>query len=190
MRYIATKRCRRHAPFWLLGLYLLAPTLSFAETDGGADAGENSGVVPTKDQDTPKPVIEAASDPTYKIGMMLRCPVCQGMPVAESPSSMAQSMMNVVRDLHKEGKSEEEILDYFVKRYGEWVLLRPRAKGLGVFVWVLPPVLLLLGVWACLSWLRSHRVTATDAAKPATVAQSDDPTTTDDQLVRRLRDEV
>ena len=65
----------------------------------------------------------------YQIGLLLRCPVCQGMPIADSPADMAQAMMKKIRTMTKEGRERQEILDYFVSRYGEWVLLKPKQEG-------------------------------------------------------------
>ncbi len=100
-----------------------------------------------------------------EIGRELRCPVCQGMPIGESPSEMAQAMMKRVRELHAEGKSREYIRQYFVDRYGEWVLLKPEAKGFNLVVWFLPPAALLLGLWAVVVYARRGKKTPD---KPAT----------------------
>lgn len=81
---------------------------------------------------------------TRQIADQLRCPVCRGIPIAESPSELAQDMMTVIRQKLEEGRSEAEILDYFVARYGEWILLKPKPKGLNLIVWLLP-ILFLAG---------------------------------------------
>ena len=79
---------------------------------------------------------------TLRVAALLRCPVCQGMSVADSPAEMAVNMKSQVHELLARGYTEEQILDYFEKSYGQFVLLRPRS---GV-VWALPVVALLLGV--------------------------------------------
>ncbi len=78
------------------------------------------------------------------IGAILRCPVCQGMPIADSPATMAVEMMDLVHEKVAAGQSEEEIINYFIGRYGEWVLLKPTTKGFNLFVWILPPIVLFL----------------------------------------------
>jgi cytochrome c-type biogenesis protein CcmH len=88
------------------------------------------------------PELEAQA---HSIGMVLRCPVCQGMPIAESPSDMAQAMMGRTRELLAEGKTRQEVLDYFTARYGDWVLLEPRTSGVNLLLWILPAVALLVG---------------------------------------------
>lgn len=109
------------------------------------------------------------------IGRELRCPVCQGMPIGESPSETAQAMMKRVRELHAEGKNHQQILDYFVERYGEWVLLRPEARGFRLVVWLLPPVGLLLGLTAIFAYVRRNKGRQAEAAVAAPVATSEDP---------------
>src|SRR5258707_15078896 len=80
-----------------------------------------------------------------KLGKQLRCAVCQGMSIADSPASMARAQLDKVRALVSEGKSDEEIRSYFVERYGEWVLLQPQAHGINWLVWLGPLALLLIG---------------------------------------------
>ncbi len=68
----------------------------------------------------------------------MRCPVCQGMSIADSPSASALAMMSQVRDLLARGYTEQQVLDYFVRSYGEFVLLEPTARGFNLVVWLLP----------------------------------------------------
>ncbi len=96
----------------------------------------------------------------------LRCPVCQGLSVADSHSPTAESMRGDIRRRVEAGESAEAIKAYYVGRYGEWVLLRPEAKGVGVLVWVLPVGALLLAAgglaFAFRRWRRQPAMTATD----------------------------
>jgi cytochrome c-type biogenesis protein CcmH len=81
---------------------------------------------------------------TSAVAAMLRCPVCQGESIQESPSELAQQMRAVVRERLKAGETPEQVKAYFVSRYGEWILLEPRMTGLNVIIYVLP-VLLVVG---------------------------------------------
>ncbi|HEX7230004.1 MAG TPA: cytochrome c-type biogenesis protein CcmH, partial [Candidatus Binatia bacterium] len=74
----------------------------------------------------PAPDLE---EQTRAISAELRCVVCQNLSVADSPSDMAQQMRAIVREQVQAGKSPEEIKDFFVSKYGEWVLLKPRTTG-------------------------------------------------------------
>jgi cytochrome c-type biogenesis protein CcmH len=78
-----------------------------------------------------------------KLGKLYRCPVCQGLSIADSPSPTARAQLDKLRQLVAEGKSDLEIKDYFVSRYGEWALLEPEKNQ--VVLWFGPGVLLLIG---------------------------------------------
>ena len=79
------------------------------------------------------------------LGKQLRCPMCQGLSIADSPSSAARAQLDKVRELVAAGKTDQEIRDYFIARYGEWALLEPPASGMNVLVWLLPLALLVGG---------------------------------------------
>ena len=82
-----------------------------------------------------------------EIDTKLRCPVCQGVSIADSPSGMATKMREQVRDLVTKGYSEEQIISYFERSYGEFVRLEPPLRGLNVMLWILPGIVLLGGAW-------------------------------------------
>lgn len=88
--------------------------------------------------------VESPEARVQRLGGGLRCPVCRGVPIASSPSVLAQQMMDVVREQVAAGKSDDEILSYFEDRYGEWALLEPKPQGLNLIIWVLP-ILFLTG---------------------------------------------
>ena len=79
---------------------------------------------------------------TSEVASLLRCPVCQGMSVADSPSTVAVDMKHQVRDLLARGYTQEQILKYFETSYGQFVLLKPQTP----VVWILPVIALLIGV--------------------------------------------
>ena len=82
-----------------------------------------------------------------RIGKGLRCPVCQGLSISDSPSEAARAALQRIQDLLMAGYTEEQVEDYFVDRYGEWALLEPRAKGLNWIIWLAPILGVLLGLW-------------------------------------------
>ena len=81
---------------------------------------------------------------TMEISAELRCPVCQGLAIGDSPSIMAANMKAQVRELLERGYTEQQILSYFEKSYGGFVLLKPKFQGVNALVWILP-VLVLAG---------------------------------------------
>jgi cytochrome c-type biogenesis protein CcmH len=80
-----------------------------------------------------------------EISYLLMCPVCEGQTVAESNSQLANQMRSIIREKLQEGKSKDEIIAYFVSRYGETILGAPPAKGVNWLLWTLPAVALAVG---------------------------------------------
>jgi cytochrome c-type biogenesis protein CcmH len=99
-----------------------------------------------------------------RLGKQLRCAVCQGVSIADSPASMARAQLDKVRELVAEGKSDEEIYAYFIERYGEWVLLQPTTGGLNTVLWLGPVALLVIGLVVIVA--QSRRKAAAAAAAP------------------------
>ncbi|MBI3749471.1 MAG: cytochrome c-type biogenesis protein CcmH [Chloroflexi bacterium] len=75
----------------------------------------------------------------------LRCPVCQGLSIAESPAALAREMRGVVAERVAAGASDAEIRSYFVQRYGQWILLVPDDRGTNLVLWAFPGLLFLGG---------------------------------------------
>lgn len=93
------------------------------------------------------PLSGAALDAkTQEIASQLRCPVCQGLAIADSPAEMAINMKKQVRELLGRGFTEQQILSYFEQSYGQFVLLKPKFQGVNALVWILPIGVLLFGV--------------------------------------------
>jgi len=80
-----------------------------------------------------------------EIARVLRCPVCQGLSINDSPSQLSLEMKQVVREQLQAGKSPDEIKAYFVSKYGEWILLEPKPRGMNLFVYLAPFILLVGG---------------------------------------------
>jgi cytochrome c-type biogenesis protein CcmH len=93
-----------------------------------------------------------------QIAAGLRCPVCQNLSVAESPSEMAREMRSLILDELKAGKRPDEIQAYFVSKYGQWILLSPTPRGFALLLWVLPALGALVGLggtaWVLRRWAR------------------------------------
>jgi cytochrome c-type biogenesis protein CcmH len=101
---------------------------------------------------------------TTAVASTLRCPVCQGESIQDSPSDLARQMRAVVRDRLRAGETPDEVKAYFASKYGEWILLEPTMKGLNVMLYAIP-VLLVVGGLVLVTFL-VRRWTAPEANKP------------------------
>jgi cytochrome c-type biogenesis protein CcmH len=79
-----------------------------------------------------------------EIAAQLRCPVCQNLSIADTPSKLGENMRGLIRDQLQRGLTREEVIAYFVSKYGTWILLEPEPRGLNLIVWW-GPLLGLLG---------------------------------------------
>lgn len=105
----------------------------------------------------------------------LRCPDCQGLSVADSPTQSAAEIRRQIDELMASGASSDEVRAHFVARYGDWILLAPASPVL----WAVPFVVLAVGGGALLAWMvRARRRPRVRASRP------------DDDVRRRLRDEA
>ena len=112
------------------------------------------------------PVLEAK---VAEVSAVLRCPVCQGLSLNDSPSELSQQMRQLVREKLAAGESPEEIKAYFVSKYGEWVLLEPKPKGMNLVVYLAPFILLLGGGGLIVVMVRKWSRQQTSAAPSRTV---------------------
>jgi cytochrome c-type biogenesis protein CcmH len=80
----------------------------------------------------------------------LRCMQCQNEAIADSPVDLAADLRREVRDMLLAGKSDQDVRDFMVARYGEFILFRPRFAPRTAWLWLAPGVLLLVG--ALVSW--------------------------------------
>ena len=88
----------------------------------------------------------------------IRCLVCQGQSIADSNSDFVQTIKLVIDDKIKEGKNEDEIYEFLISKYGEWIVYRPELKKTNFFLWFFPYIALLLGGILILSLFRKKNL--------------------------------
>lgn len=88
----------------------------------------------------------------------LRCPKCQNQNLAGSNSPIAKDLRREIYRLIDEGKSDTEIVQFMVDRYGDFILYRPRLTGETVILWAAPAILLLLGALILVLMVRRRRI--------------------------------
>ena len=115
------------------------------------------------------------------IAAKLRCTVCQNQPVAESNSGLARDMRAVIKEKLQQGQNEKEIVQFFVDRYGDYVLLAPPKSGNGLIIWLLPPILLLFAFFSAIMIMKSR----SEKVTPPLSQLSEE----DQERIRRARNE-
>jgi len=112
-----------------------------------------------------KEAAPAAADPVLEKRVMalaeeLRCLVCQNQTLADSNAPLAEDLRNQVREKMRAGKSDREVVDFLVERYGDFVLYRPPLKATTLLLWFGPFLLLALGFAVLLRRVRRRRQAA------------------------------
>ncbi len=90
----------------------------------------------------------------------LRCPTCQGLSVKDSEAGFSVNIRNKAAEMVRQGYTDDEIKDYFVQRYGEWILRIPPMRGFNLLLWILPGAGILIGFWYVFQktrrWAHTH----------------------------------
>ena len=120
---------------------------------GHAYAGEAQPLA--KDEETEKRLIAISSE--------LRCLVCQNESLAGSHAELANDLRREIRTLISDGKSDDEIMEFMVSRYGDFVRYRPPLKGTTLLLWFGPGLLFVVGLTALVRYLRRRDQAIEDA---------------------------
>src|SRR6266700_3993896 len=91
----------------------------------------------------------------HDVASQLKCLVCQGESVADSPATLSQQMRGIIRQQLQSGKSEQEVIQYFVSRYGDRILWSPPWQGFTLLTWLVPIALMIGGILLLFVVLRS-----------------------------------
>ncbi|MBL0172049.1 MAG: cytochrome c-type biogenesis protein CcmH [Gemmatimonadaceae bacterium] len=162
-------RVRRLALGTLLGIVALGAALRPTHAQGTVVDSAKS----LQTSSAPAPGVDTVLDARVKmVSSRLRCPVCQGESIQDSPAELSAQMRTLVREQLYNGKSEQEVLDYFLQKYGQWILLEPKAEGINLLVYWLPVFFIVIGgggiAMAVRKWTRPVAVesTATEPLAP------------------------
>lgn len=109
----------------------------------GAQLAQADPQDPTRDQPLPDPRMEAEARAFMRD---IRCVVCQSQSIDESDAEIAAQLRNVIREQMAAGKSADEIRDFLVARYGDFVLLKPPFKASTLLLWGGPFILVAIGL--------------------------------------------
>ncbi len=128
---------------------------------------------------------QTLEDRVSTISNELMCPVCQGQSVGESNSQLANDMRNIIRKMLVEGKSEHEIIAYFVDKYGESILAAPPTRGVNWFLWIMPGLAVVLGAVVIAYYLYG-----TTGPAESTTSNGDRDKTESNKYLDRIEDEL
>lgn len=134
-----------------------------------------------------------SDDEVNRIAHQLYCPVCENTPLDVCPTEACRQWRDLIRQQLSEGKTEDQIKQYFVQQYGARVLDEPPQTGLNWLVYLLPPLIILAGAIFLLRAMKSW-------TKPAQVSAKSTPTLNEsgsssseapkDEYILRLEEEL
>ncbi len=112
---------------------------------------------------------EVLSDPVLEeraraLSDDLRCLVCRNENIDESNADLARDLRILVRERLVAGDSDEQVMDFVVNRYGEYVLLRPTMTGSNMILWVSGPIMLLFALIIAFVYLRGRQTETSEAS--------------------------
>lgn len=118
-------------------------------------------------QETYKEAIPVAENPEIEKRMLaltedLRCLVCQNESIADSRAEFSNDIRRIIRDQIKANKTDDEIIDFLVERYGDFVLYNPPMKPTTVLLWFGPLIMFMISAWILVKYLKGRRVQVQD----------------------------
>jgi cytochrome c-type biogenesis protein CcmH len=150
-------------------------------------AGLGSGVVSAQG---PTPT----DDDVNRIAKQLFCPVCENTPLDVCPTEACRQWRELIRQMLSEGKTEQEIKDYFVLNYGARVLSEPPRSGFNWLVYVIPPMVIVAGVFilfrAMRAWTQSSEASPEGTQGVRSGEDKAAGSSGDDDYVARMEEEL
>lgn len=133
-------------------------------------------MVGTASASAPREATPTAFDPVahqrvVEVSEQLRCLVCQNQSIADSNAELAVDLRNQVIEQVKAGKTNQEIVDYMVERYGDFVLYKPRFQANTIILWLGPVALFAVGLIAFFVNLRRRKSTVAQTVRPLTAEE-------------------
>lgn len=111
----------------------------------------------------PMPFRDAQEEARFRaLAAELRCVMCQNQSLADSNAPIAQDLRREVLDLMQQGKSDAQIKTFLTERYTEFVLYRPPMRGSTLWLWIAPPIVLLIGALVLFMVVRKRAQTGAE----------------------------
>jgi cytochrome c-type biogenesis protein CcmH len=122
-------------------------------------------------------------DEVNAIAKDMYCPVCENVPLDVCPTQACAQWRELIRQRLSEGWTEQQIKAYFVEQYGDRVLAEPPRTGLNWLIYIIPPIIVLIGVFIVIGVLRTWK-------KQTNAAMAEAPSSIDDEYMRRLEEHL
>ena len=129
-------------------------------------------------------------DEVNDIARQLYCPVCENTPLDVCPTQACAEWRDLIREKLSEGWSDEQIIQYFVDRFGDRVLATPPPRGLNWLVYLFPPVAFLVGIYLLYHALASWGLSLKRISRPPVPEKSQDELTIEEEFSERLEEEL
>ena len=104
----------------------------------------------------------------------MRCPVCQGETIDDSNARISRDLRIIIRERVVAGDTDDQVLDFLVDRYGEFVLFNPRKSGVNLILWLAGPLMLLAGGAIGYATIRGRKGQVEDSLSADEQARLDD----------------
>lgn len=167
--------------FWIATfLFVLSASFVFTQDRLTVATVSAQGSTPTDDQ-------------VNAIAKHLYCPVCENTPLDVCPTLACKEWREEIRAMLADGKSEAEIKQYFVDYYGARVLSEPPRTGFNWLVYVVPPIIIVAGIFVLFRALRAWSRTSPSSPQEITEAgvdENDAPSPSDDEYIARMEEEL
>ncbi len=124
------------------------------------------------------------------IAKQLYCPVCESTPLDVCPTEACKDWREQIRTMLSEGKTEDEILQHFVDQYGDRVLSAPPATGFNWVIYILPPMIILIGAVILFRSLKEWTTPKESAAGSSAESEADPVSVSKDEYVSRFEEEL
>ena len=154
------------AAILLLLLAFVIPVM--AQDSGGDDNGIKRAVT---------------DDDVNKIARVVYCPVCESTPLDVCQTQACADWRQIIRDMLEDGKTEQDVFDYFSNLYGDRVLAEPPREGFSLLVWLVPLIMIPAGVLFFVNFMRNLRSAAEGGPAVSNTAVSE-PAAPDDYLYK------
>lgn len=128
---------------------------------------------------------EQMQERIYELYNDLRCPTCQGLSVKDSEASFSVQIRQKTDELVEQGYSDQQVRDYFVARYGEWILRSPPKEGFNLLLWSVPGIGIFFALTLLYFWARKN---ANSSQQNHQVVEETEQSLTEEELARLNKD--